>query len=58
MIRRVLCVTAVAVLACVPVQRTRHIAEDDPGWDCRTMGNHICGPDPMEHLPMASRNGR
>lgn len=19
-------------------------AEDDPGWDCRTMGNRICGP--------------
>jgi hypothetical protein len=18
--------------------------EDDPGWDCRTMGNHQCGP--------------
>jgi len=21
----------------------RHITEDDPRWDCRTMGNHICG---------------
>jgi len=20
------------------------IAEDDPGWDCRTMGNRLCGP--------------
>lgn len=20
-------------------------AEDDPCWDCRTMGNHICGID-------------
>lgn len=20
------------------------IAEDDPRWDCRTMGNEICGP--------------
>lgn len=19
-------------------------AEDDPSWDCHTMGNHICGP--------------
>jgi len=19
------------------------ISEDDPRWDCRTMGNHICG---------------
>ena len=21
------------------------IQEDDPGWDCATMGNLICGPD-------------
>jgi len=20
------------------------IQEDDPGWNCHTMGNHICGP--------------
>lgn len=20
------------------------VAEDDPGWDCRRMGNMICGP--------------
>ena len=19
--------------------------EDQPGWDCRTMGNHVCGPN-------------
>lgn len=24
-----------------PVQT---IEEDEPGWDCQTMGNHICGP--------------
>lgn len=23
----------------------RPIMEDDPGWDCRTMGNLMCGPD-------------
>jgi len=22
----------------------QRIQEDDPLWDCRTMGNHICGP--------------
>lgn len=22
------------------------VAEDDPGWDCATMGNHVCGPCP------------
>lgn len=21
------------------------IAEDESGWDCRTMGNRVCGPD-------------
>jgi hypothetical protein len=21
------------------------VQEDDPGWDCETMGNRICGPD-------------
>lgn len=21
------------------------IEEDDPRWDCRTMGNRICGPE-------------
>lgn len=21
-----------------------HCAEDDPCWDCSTMGNRICGP--------------
>ena len=21
-----------------------HIEEDDPGWDCNTMGNRLCGP--------------
>lgn len=20
------------------------VDEDDPGWDCRTMGNRVCGP--------------
>lgn len=24
------------------------IEEDDPGWDCHTMGNMICGPDQGE----------
>ncbi|MFF4188158.1 hypothetical protein ACFYZ9_33685 [Streptomyces sp. NPDC001691] len=24
------------------------IDEDESGWDCRTMGNHVCGPVPAE----------
>ena len=27
-----------------PVTPTTVITEDDPRWDCRTMGNQICGP--------------
>lgn len=26
-----------------PTSQTR-CQEDDPCWDCSTMGNHICGP--------------
>lgn len=22
-----------------------HITEDDPRWDCQTMGNRVCGPE-------------
>jgi hypothetical protein len=28
-----------------PVDTTTVIQEDDPRWDCRTMGNLVCGPD-------------
>lgn len=27
------------------MQHTGHIEEDEPGWDCETMGNQICGED-------------
>lgn len=30
----------------VPVPTRAVITEDMPGWDCRTMGNRVCGPDP------------
>jgi hypothetical protein len=26
------------------VQSQSRLQEDDPGWDCRTMGNRQCGP--------------
>lgn len=28
---------------------TERIFEDDPRWDCRTMGNRICGPVELPH---------
>lgn len=27
------------------------IEEDDPRWDCRTMGNRVCGPDNAQDVP-------
>lgn len=29
----------------VSVSAPAHIGDDSPGWDCRTMGNHLCGTD-------------
>lgn len=26
------------------------LQEDDPGWDCHTMGNLICGTEPAKHV--------
>jgi hypothetical protein len=38
---------ALAVLALTPASYPEPgfapVAEDDPGWDCRTMGNRECG---------------
>jgi hypothetical protein len=25
--------------------QTERIEEDDPRWDCETMGNRVCGPE-------------
>lgn len=33
------------VVTAADVQRT-FCAEDDPCWDCETMGNHVCGVTP------------
>jgi len=32
-----------------------HAEEDEPGWDCRTMGNHKCGTKPA---PITDRQAR
>lgn len=37
--------------ATVPTAAPERITEDDPRWDCRTMGNHICGPRNTEGRP-------
>lgn len=33
-------ITAAALIALAPLTGPQ---EDDPGWDCRTMGDHVCG---------------
>ncbi len=35
---------AVAIVLGVAAIAIAGPAEDEPGWDCRTQGNHICGP--------------
>jgi hypothetical protein len=44
---------ALALAGCtqthIPQPRpTPRCEEDQPCWDCRTMGNHICGPTTTE----------
>ena len=34
------------------------VQEDQPGWDCRTMGNRVCGPDNSQGLAAACYNDR
>lgn len=34
--------------AASPAMQQQKITEDDPRWDCRTMGNKVCGPDTAE----------
>jgi len=43
--RRAILVPLVALLiaGCAGLNPHR-ITEDDPRWDCHTMGNHVCGP--------------
>lgn len=42
-----LCGALVCILVLVnlddPPQRPA-VTEDDPGWDCHTQGNRVCGP--------------
>ena len=34
---------AANTMASEPTQALQQIQEDDPGWDCRSRGNHVCG---------------
>ena len=59
MIRAAAVVTAVLVLLTGPpdiVPARVPIVEDSVGWDCRTDGNRICGPDNSNALPAGCYN--
>jgi hypothetical protein len=32
------------------VPQQDRIEEDEPGWDCRTMGNKLCGPGAVSEV--------
>jgi hypothetical protein len=41
----ILCLVAIPSPAhAYPVDPVQYVNEDEPGWDCHTMGNHVCGP--------------
>ncbi len=37
-------IIAIFTLATSPTYQSSRVTEDSPFWDCKTMGNHICGP--------------
>lgn len=43
--RRTLAAVAVALLTTPSPHAVAHPLEDEPSWDCRFMGNHVCMPD-------------
>lgn len=37
---------------------TGTVEEDSPAWDCRTMGNEVCGPHNAQGLPAGYYGGQ
>lgn len=48
-------IIAAIITITVPAHAT--ITEDDPRWDCRTMGNLICGPTNAQGVPAGNYAG-
>lgn len=40
-----LALSVAATIMVGPVVNTQGCEEDQPCWDCHTMGNKVCGPD-------------
>jgi hypothetical protein len=41
-------------LAVLASSSSSRIEEDDPRWDCRTMGDHYCGPGNDQGVPQGT----
>lgn len=49
---------SIAVLFALPAPAdAAPIQEDDPAWDCRTMGDQVCGPHNTQGVPPGLYDG-
>lgn len=49
--RRALIVAMMILAHAIGAASAAHgITEDSPGWNCRTMGNHLCGRSGVLHV--------
>jgi hypothetical protein len=49
--RTILTTAALALSLSLTACGHTRIEEDQPGWDCHTMGNHVCGDNATAPLP-------
>ena len=49
---------AVIILLATMVDAQGKVYEDDARWNCRTMGNQVCGVDPVFGTWSITRDGR
>lgn len=50
-------VTAPAAPSAAAAPSAPHVADDDPRFDCRTAGNHLCGPTNDQHVTPGCYSG-
>jgi len=56
--KRTIYLSGLLVVLAVVVSAQERITEDDPRWDCKTMGNKICGPGyELEPLYVTAHHG-
>ncbi len=57
MIAKLASVVVALVAGFAPIPASEPVTEDSPSWDCRTMGNLICGPGDNDN-PQGFEPGR